>query len=204
VISPVIASIFSGLTVDEFALADERAEALAARLEAMGAKRREVRAVDVGLMLATSEERPFSRKGWIFELKYDGYRLLAARAAREPYLRSRAGHDLTGTFPEIARAVRGLPYEGLVLDGEVVVDDASGRPSFSRLQKRGRILNKDDALRASVELPATYWAFDLLAIEGFDLRALPLLERKSLLREVLPTVLIAVVLARPGAPSTNR
>jgi bifunctional non-homologous end joining protein LigD len=181
-------SIFSGLTVEEFPHADERAEALATRLEAMGAKRKGVRAADIGLMLATSEERPFSRKGWIFELKYDGYRLLAERVGREPHLRSRAGLDLTATFPEIARAVRGLPYEALVLDGEVVVDDASGRPSFSRLQKRGRILNKDDALRASVELPATYHAFDILALEGFDLRPLPLLERKAILREVLPSL----------------
>ncbi|MEQ9400179.1 MAG: DNA ligase D [Longimicrobiales bacterium] len=139
-------------------------------------------------MLASSRETPFSREGWVFELKYDGYRLLAERSQREPFLRSRAGHDLTHTFPEIARAVRGLPYEGLVLDGEVVVHDAEGLPSFSKLQRRGRILNKADALRASVELPSVYYAFDLLGLEGRDLRGLPLLERKRFLRKVLPTV----------------
>jgi bifunctional non-homologous end joining protein LigD len=181
-------SIYSGLTVEEFPHADEHADRVSERVAGLGAKARTVRADDVSLMLASSEERPFTRKGWVFELKYDGYRLLAERVAREPYLRSRAGHDLTATFPEIARAVRGLPYEALVLDGEVVVSDLEGRPSFSRLQKRGRILNKDDALRASVELPATYHVFDLLAIEGHDLRALPLLERKAVLRDVLPTV----------------
>ena len=181
-------SIYSGLTVHEFPEADAHAEELGARVAALDVKAREVRARDVSLMLASNEERPFSREGWIFELKYDGYRLLAERAAREAYLRSRAGHDLTATFPEIARAVRGLPYEGVVLDGEVVVNDEAGRPSFSRLQRRGRILNKDDALRASIELPAVFHAFDLLAIEGYDLRGLPLLERKELLREVLPSV----------------
>jgi len=181
-------SIYSGLTVDEFPDADAHAEELAERVAELGAKRREVRAKDVSLMLATNEERPFTRAGWVFELKYDGYRLLAERRGREAHLRSRAGHDLTATFPEIARAVRGLPYEGLVLDGEVVVNDAQGKPSFSRLQKRGRILNKDDALRASVELPALFHAFDLLAVEGHDLRPLPLLERKELLRDVLPSV----------------
>jgi bifunctional non-homologous end joining protein LigD len=181
-------SIFSGLTVEEFPSADEHAEAVAERVAERGAKRREVHARDVSLMLAASQERPFTRAGWIFELKYDGYRLLAERHGREPYLRSRAGLDLTATFPEIARAVRGLPYEGLVLDGEVVVNDLEARPSFSRLQKRGRILNRDDALRASVERPATYHAFDILALEGLDLRTLPLLERKEILREVLPTV----------------
>ena len=181
-------SIYSGLTVDEFARADERAEALAGRVAELGARERAVRADDVELMLATSREEPFSREGWIFELKYDGYRLLAERVGREPYLRSRAGHDLTATFPEIARAVRGLPFEGLILDGEVVVHDADGLPSFSQLQKRGRILNRRDALRASLELPAIYYAFDLLAIEGYDLRGLSLLERKELLHEVLPSV----------------
>ena len=181
-------SIYSGLTVDEFPRADEHAERLAARAAEVGAKTRSVRADDVELMLATSQEDPFTRAGWIFELKYDGYRLLAERRDREPYLRSRAGHDLTLTFPEIARAVHGLPIEGLVLDGEVVVHDADGLPSFSKLQKRGRILNRMDALRASVELPAIYYAFDLLALEGLDLRGVPLLDRKALLRDLLPSV----------------
>jgi len=181
-------SIYSGLTVEEFPHADAHAEALAERVALTGAKKRVLRAQDVDLMLASSEERPFTRDGWIFELKYDGYRLLGERSARVAFLRSRAGHDLTATFPEIARAVRGLPYEDLVLDGEVVVNDAEGMPSFSRLQRRGRILNKADALRSSVELPALYHAFDLLGIEGHDLRGLPLLERKEILREVLPTV----------------
>jgi bifunctional non-homologous end joining protein LigD len=181
-------SIYSGLAVHEYAHADEWAETLAERAGALGAPERPLRAADVDLMLATARERAFSREGWVFELKYDGYRLLAERVGREPYLRSRAGHDLTLTFPEIARAIRGLPLEGLVLDGEVVVHDAEGLPSFSKLQKRGRILNKGDALRASVELPAIYYAFDLLALEGHDLRALPLLTRKELLQEVLPSI----------------
>ena len=181
-------SIYSGLTVDEFPNADELAEEMAERIAGMGAKKKVVSANEVSLMLASSEERPFSREGWIFELKYDGYRLLAERSNREPYLRSRAGHDMTPTFPEVARAVRGLPYEGLVLDGEVVVNDGEGKPSFSRLQRRGRILKVADALRASVELPATYYAFDILGLEGHDLRALPLLERKQILKDVLPSV----------------
>ncbi|HKJ02285.1 MAG TPA: DNA ligase D [Longimicrobiales bacterium] len=181
-------SIYSGLAVHEFAHADEWAETLGERAAASEAPERAVRADDVDLMLATAQEAPFTREGWIFELKYDGYRLLAERVGREPYLRSRAGHDLTLTFPEIARAVRGLPLEGLVLDGEVVVHDAEGMPSFSKLQKRGRILNKADALRASIELPAILYAFDILALEGRDLRELPLLTRKELLREVLPSV----------------
>lgn len=181
-------SIYSGLTVDEFPYADEYAEGMKQEAEEAGAQEGVVRAKDVDLVLATAQDTPFSRDGWIFEIKYDGYRLLAERSGREAFLRSRKGHDLTATFPEIARAVRGLPYEDLVLDGEVVVNGPDGLPSFSKLQRRGRILNKDDALRSSVELPAVYHAFDLLGVEGHDLRGLPLLERKRILFELLPTV----------------
>ncbi len=181
-------SIYSGLTVEEFPALDERAAALRERLREIGARERDVAAADVKLMLATNADRPFTREGWIFELKYDGYRLLAERQGGEARLRSRTGLDLTPTFPEVVRAVRGLPYEGLVLDGEVVVHDAHGRPSFGRLQRRGRILDPLQALKASSALPAMLYAFDLLAIEGFDLRPLPLLERKRVLREILPSV----------------
>ena len=92
-------SIYSGLTVEDFPNADEHAEGIKARLAETGAKKRRVDADEVSLMLASSEERPFDREGWVFELKYDGYRLLAQRAGREPYLRSRAGHGLDRHVP---------------------------------------------------------------------------------------------------------
>jgi bifunctional non-homologous end joining protein LigD len=181
-------SIYSGLTVEELPRSGALARALASRVAELGAPATSLGAADVELALATPEEEPFTRRGWIFEIKYDGYRLVTERSAGEAYLRSRRGHDLSDTFPEIARAVRGLPYDGLVLDGEVVVNDAEGRPSFSRIQRRGRIRRKVDALRAGVETPALYYVFDLLAVEGHDLRPLPLLTRKELLKELLPTV----------------
>ncbi|MCA1790279.1 MAG: hypothetical protein LC667_10605, partial [Thioalkalivibrio sp.] len=167
-------SIYSGLTVGEFPESDERMVRWIERLEATGARRRPVPPEDVRPMLATSADAPFSREGWLFELKYDGYRMIAARSDDRYTLLSRSGQDFTATFPDVARAVRGLPYEGLVLDGEVVVHGADGTPSFSRLQRRGRLTHPVDALRASYALPATLYAFDLLALEGFDLRGLPL------------------------------
>ena len=181
-------SIYSGLTVEAFPKLDALARELVAELEARSVRRRRVSVREVKPMLATADDTPFSREGWLFELKYDGYRMLAGRSGGEAELRSRAGSDLGPAFPDIARAVRGLPYEGLVLDGEVVVHGVDGKPSFSLLQKRGRITNPIDALRAAAALPATLWAFDLLAVEGFDLRALPLIERKELLFRLLPTV----------------
>jgi len=79
-----------------------------------------------------------------------------------------------------------LPFSQLVVDAEVVVLDARGLPSFSLLQKRGRLTRRADVARAALELPASIYAFDLLAFEGLDLRALPLVERKAALRALLP------------------
>ena len=99
---------------------------------------------------------------------------------------SRNGNDLTRVFPEVALALKKLPYGAVILDGEVVVNDAAGLPSFQMIQKRGRLQREGDIARAAVALPATCYAFDLLAFEDHDLRGLPLLERKALLRDVLP------------------
>lgn len=179
-------SIYSGLTVEERRDPGPVRDAVATRLDRAGAKRRVVDPRKLSPMLAVSTDRPFNRAGWVFEIKLDGYRLLAAHGNGEPLLLSRNGNDLTATFPEIARAIRGLPYEGLVLDGEVVVHDARGLPSFQELQKRGRLTRWSDVQRAAVERPATYYAFDLLACEERDARDLPLLDRKAVLREILP------------------
>ena len=75
---------------------------------------------------------------------------------------------------------------GVVLDGEVVALDEAGRPSFQRLQQRGKLTRGLDIRQAAIENPVTYYAFDLLAAEGFDLRPLPLVVRKRLLRKLLP------------------
>jgi bifunctional non-homologous end joining protein LigD len=155
------------------------------RIAAIGAPKRRVRARDVEIMLAESRERAFSRGGWIFELKYDGFRLLVARESGEPLLLLRHGTEVTATFPEIARAAGALPVD-VVLDGEVVVLDDAGRPSFQLLQKRAQMRRDADVERGAVEAPATAYLFDLLAVDGYDMRSVPLLARKQLLRDLLP------------------
>ena len=181
-------SIYSGLEVDVLPEARQRASSLAAQALELGAKRRRVSVRKIEVMKATARIDAFSDPAWIFELKYDGYRLLAGCEEADGVLISRNGNDLTDTFPEIARAVKGLLFEGLLMDGEIVVHDQNGLPSFDRLQRRSRIQRRSDIARATLELPAVYYAFDLLALEGLDLRRLPLLERKRLLQELLPTV----------------
>ncbi|NIM51621.1 MAG: DNA ligase D [Gemmatimonadales bacterium] len=181
-------SILSGLTVEQLKEGKDPGKDLRAELKKAKARRRRVDLASVDLMLAESRERPFSRPGWVFEIKYDGYRILAGLGDAEAQLLTRNGNDATATFPEIARAVSALPFGNLVLDGEVVVHDESGLPSFQRLQKRGRLTRAVEVRRAAAEHPATLYVFDLLGFEGHDLRAMPLSKRKTLLRRVLPTV----------------
>lgn len=180
-------SIYSGLTVEDLRDGVGRAEELTADLLSLGAPRKRVDARRAKAMLATVRERPFTDESWVFELKYDGYRLIVGKDGEEVRLWSRAGNDLTGTFPEVARAVSLLPYDHLVLDGEVVVHDEAGLPSFSRLQRRGRLTQKSAVAQAALELPATLYLFDLLGLEDVDVRPLPLVERKRFLQRLLPT-----------------
>ena len=179
-------SVLSGLTVEQVKEGRTPAGTLRAGLEGTGAERARVDPRKVDVMLAEPVDTAFTRDGWVFELKLDGYRLLASKSKGEALLLTRNGNDYTAVFPEVARAVKALPFDEFIIDGEVVVMDAQGRPSFSRLQKRGRLSSAIDIKRAAVELPATFFAFDLVAFEDFDLRPLPLMKRKSLLLEALP------------------
>jgi bifunctional non-homologous end joining protein LigD len=145
-----------------------------------GAPQRAVGLADVDFQLATRAPRPFTRTGWWFELKYDGYRILAERRGPQVRLRYRGGGDPSAKFPDLVEALRTLPATDFILDGEAVVEDENGRPSFSLLQTRAQA---DRPPRGAP--PVTFWAFDLLACEGRDLRGLPLRARRDLLRLLL-------------------
>ncbi len=179
-------SVLSGLTVEELRDGGHKAARLVAELKKLKAPRRVVRAEDVPPMLAETREEPFSRAGWVFEVKLDGYRMRIVREAGKARLITRNGNDYTAAFPELARAVSALPYDGLVMDGELVILDETGRPSFQRLQNRARVSRPLDIRHMAVESPATVYVFDLLALEGFDVRPLPLVKRKALLQKLLP------------------
>lgn len=197
-------SVLSGLTVEELKAGESPVATLRRELqksvaapdtggrepdragpEAMAARAR-VDPRHAGVMLAEPREDAFTRDGWLFELKLDGYRLLASKSDGEALLLTRKGNDYTAVFPEIARAIKALPLDECIIDGEVVVLDEKGMPSFARLQQRGRLSSTLDIRRAAVELPATFFAFDFLAFEDFDLRTLPLVKRKELLMQAVP------------------
>jgi bifunctional non-homologous end joining protein LigD len=111
---------------------------------------------------------------WLYEIKFDGYRALALKGGQTVELWSASRKPLH--FPDIAAALAGLPGESAVLDGEVVALDEQGRPSFQLLQ------NAADTSQAPV---LCYYVFDLLQLEGRDLRKLPVTERKALLAKLL-------------------
>jgi bifunctional non-homologous end joining protein LigD len=179
-------SILSGLTVEELAEGESRAADLRGRLEQLGAERAPVEVSKLKLMLAETREEPFDSPEWLYELKWDGYRLVAARDGARARLQYRSGRDATDLFPDLERVVRALPYERFILDGEVVVLDDDGKANFQKLQRRARLENRREIVQASYDLPAILYAFDLLAFEDFDLRRLPLATRKALLRDLLP------------------
>ena len=118
------------------------------------------------------KSQPFSRDGWVFELKWDGYRILASKSQ----LLTRNKKDATSWYSEIVAALATLKGE-FVIDGEVCLLDERGLPNFEgmrarTMRKRGDLVN--------------YFAFDLLFLNGRDLRGLPLLERKAKLQKLMP------------------
>ncbi|HEY2774627.1 MAG TPA: non-homologous end-joining DNA ligase [Candidatus Binatia bacterium] len=133
-------------------------------------------------MLATLVTRHFSDPAWIFERKLDGVRCLAFRHGGELHLKSRNGHDITATWPEIARELAAERRSDFIIDGEIVAFE--GRTtSFSRLQGRMGVRRPAPSLVEAI--PAVYYVFDVLRLDGNDTRALAQRERKHLLEHAL-------------------
>ena len=179
-------SVISGLTVQEMRDVPGWLAGLREHVAALKAPRADLRADKVQHMLATLAEEPFSRAGWVFEIKYDGVRVIAERRGEKVRMLGRSGEDITARYPEIAAGLSGLMAEDFVLDGEIVAYDASGRPSFARLQKRMLLSRPRDVAAAMARVPVRAVFFDCLALEGHDLRKLGLLDRKECLGRILP------------------
>lgn len=126
--------------------------------------------------LATSVSTPPAGDGWIHELKLDGYRVQMhvreQRGKRKATLYTRNGLDWTARMPDLARAAERLPVKAALLDGEVVVLNESGGTSFADLQA---------AFEDGARHRLTYFAFDLLHLDGHNTRELPLIQRKEIL-----------------------
>ncbi len=130
--------------------------------------------------LATEVSAPPEGDSWLHELKLDGYRIQAHviehKSGRKATLYSRNGLDWTHRMPEVARAATALPVKNAVLDGEAVVLDENGRTSFAELQA---------AFEEGKQERITYFVFDLLHLDGHNLRGLPLMRRKEILEGLI-------------------
>jgi len=136
-------------------------------------------------MLASVIEKPFDDPNWLFEIKWDGYRAVSFIENDKVRLVSRNQNDLTGRYPELQALPKFLNAESAILDGEVVVLDEHGRPSFSLMQQRTGIRSHGRQAGPRSELPIVYYVFDILYLDGYDLRRVNLDDRKRLLRQVL-------------------
>ena len=139
-------------------------------------------------MLATLTDAPFDDRDWVFETKWDGFRMVASIVGGKVTLYSRNGQIISDNYRVVAQALEKLKMDA-VLDGELVALDARGVSRFQLLQ---------NALRA--EAPLRYYVFDVMFAGGEDLRGLPLVERKTRLRRILPKhPLLAFSAHRPAS-----
>ncbi len=129
---------------------------------------------DVKPMLAQPVDRPFDRTGWLFEIKWDGYRAIGEVEQGKVRLYSRRNLSFETKYPSIVASLKKLTHDA-VLDGEIVVLDPTGRADFSLLQK----------YQQTGQGALIYQVFDLLHLDGHDLRGLPLWRRKKILQQIL-------------------
>ena len=135
-------------------------------------------------MLSTSADAPPAGSEWVYEIKWDGVRALAFVDSGRLAIHARKGASIERTYPELAQLPEWLAAQSAVLDGEIVMLDGAGRPSFQLLQPRIMATGTAPATYARSK-PVNYLVFDLLYLDGWDLRGSPLCERRRLLELLL-------------------
>lgn len=126
-------------------------------------------------MLASIEKMPFDDKDWIFELKWDGYRAIAEIKSKGNRLYSRNGIDLQKRFPPIQQHLQKIKHD-CILDGEIVLLNEHNLPDFQKLQN----------YESNTSLPLIFYVFDILSLSGKNMEELPLIDRKKILKKLLP------------------
>jgi bifunctional non-homologous end joining protein LigD len=177
-------SVVSGRTLEDVRLGRAAsAPAETKKLDSLPGARKAPMPRGVALTLASLSDEPFSNPDWLFEVKWDGVRGLAYLNNGEVSVRSRAGREIAPEYPEVRDLANQLDASEAVVDGEIVALDESGRSNFQKLQNRSGVRNPSRTLLETI--PTTYYAFDLLYCDGYDLRKTPLEQRKELLRTIL-------------------
>jgi len=131
--------------------------------------------------LPSPAKAPPSGPGWLHEIKHDGFRILARRSGAGVQLITRAGNDFSPRFPFIAMAVKSLPARSCLIDGEAIICDETGLAVFDLIRGHRAVAG------------AVHCAFDLLELNGKDLRSEPIEKRKELLAELLRGSQLSIV-----------
>ena len=188
-------SVASGRSLDDIANARERvwqsklsvkenvkrgavaaAKRKAAAAEPIAGAKKAALPAYVPPMLTTLVAKPPEGDDWVHEIKYDGYRMVVRIERGRARLFSRNEKEWTASFPSVAKDLGTLPVDGAWIDGEVVVMDAKGRTSFQALQ---------NALSGAATPGLAFFAFDIMYLDGYDLRGVVLTERKRILRDIV-------------------
>ncbi|GAC1429521.1 MAG: hypothetical protein NVSMB58_04880 [Terriglobales bacterium] len=136
-------------------------------------------------MLALSTETPFDGDDWLFEIKWDGYRAVSFIENGKVRFVSRNQNDLTAQYRELQILPKSVKAKTAILDGEVVAPDDQGRSSFSLMQQRTGVRAHGRRTAANSEISVVYYVFDVLYIDGYDLRRVPLEQRKEVLAQII-------------------
>jgi len=143
--------------------------------------------MNVEPMLATLASKAFDSPEWLFELKMDGVRALVLKDGEKFEMRTRNERPLTARFPTLAAALKDVPGDAFILDGEIVALDPEGHSHFELIQPRIHLSRARDIAEADESIPVYFYAFDLLYLNGFDLMRFPLEQRKTVLKKLIST-----------------
>jgi bifunctional non-homologous end joining protein LigD len=183
------ASVFSGLTLEEL---KNKGPEIATKTSAVvidpgsfeGSKKASM-PEKLSPMLATLVKKPFSGPEWFFEPKLDGYRVVAYLQDGQVKLISRNGLDTTAKFPQVKAELQKQTVSQMLLDGEMVALDESGRPCFQCLQDYANPFLSRSSGGQPLKYSLLYYVFDILYLNGYDLREVPLADRKKILTAAL-------------------
>ncbi|MET1085299.1 MAG: DNA ligase D, partial [Burkholderiales bacterium] len=155
-------------------------------------------------MHAEPGDAAFNHAEWMWEPKLDGYRVLAFIGEEGVKLRSRRGLELAAVFPRLTAELGKQAVRSMILDGEIVAFDASGKPSFGALQNRAQLKTEREIAAADQNVAVVFYCFDLLHFAGVDLRKSPYTDRRRYLSQcLLPSPLVQLVHAQDDGLTLN-
>jgi bifunctional non-homologous end joining protein LigD len=194
-------SVLSGLRVEDLKVMPvQRMSALrlspAGNIEAMPST--------LAPMHAESNDTVFNNADWMWEPKLDGYRVLAFIGEKSVKLRSRRGLELAAAFPSLT-AELAKQHANMIIDGEIVAFDASGKPSFNALQNRVQLKSEREIATADQKTPVVFYCFDLLHFAGVNLRDARYVDRRRYLAQcLLPSPLVQLVHAQEDGEALHQ